>query len=100
MFNYANDIDVYREYANVVVHGRFEAVPTRPYHVSYIGRKESKRYAHSHEEVLRRHGPSIVVHTPIDSIFRQAIGDYAYLARARSMAELQPVADFIQELEA
>ncbi|HAH06476.1 MAG TPA: carboxylate--amine ligase [Elusimicrobia bacterium] len=100
MFNYANDIDVYREYANVAVLGRFDACWERAWHVSYISRKESRRYRHSHEEVLRRHGDRIVAHTPIDSVFRRAIGDYAYLARAKSMDELKPVAEFIQQLEA
>ena len=100
MFNYANDIDVYRGYAELVVHGDFRAEWKRPYHVSYVGRKNGKPYRHSHEDILRAHGDLIVSHTPIDSVFRKAIGDYAYLARARSLAELQPVADFIHQLEA
>ena len=98
MFNYANDIDVYKEWANVVVHGRFDARWERPYHVCYIGRKWSKRYAHSHEEVLQKYGPVILMHTPIDSIFRRAIGDYAYLVRSTEMKEILPVVEFIQKL--
>jgi hypothetical protein len=97
MFNYANDIDVYREWSNIVVRGRFEARAERPYHVSYIGRKASRWYAHSHEDILRDHGAKILLHTPIDSVFTRAIGDYAYLARAKSMDELWPVADYIHE---
>jgi hypothetical protein len=100
MFNYANDIDVYRQWANVVVHGRFEARCERPYHVCYIGRKSSKRYAHSHEEVLQKYGQAIVEHTPIDSVFRQAIGDYAYLVRAPAMEQIQPIVAFIQQVGA
>lgn len=99
MFDFANDIDVYREYANVAVRGRFEARWSRPYHVSYIGRKSSKRYRRSHEEVLREHGGRIVMHTPIDSVFRRAIGDYAYLARAEALDELMSAAAFIQDTE-
>ena len=60
MFNYANEIDIYREWANVVVHNRFEATYSRPYHCCYIGRKNTKRYAHPVAEVLRRFGPAIV----------------------------------------
>ena len=98
MFNFANDVDVYREWANVLVHGKFEAPYSRPYHVSYIGRKATRRYAHSHEDVLREHGSSLLVSTPINSVFRQAIGDFAYLARAESMDELWPVVHYIHEL--
>jgi biotin carboxylase len=98
MFDYANDIDLFKEWANVLVRGRFEARFDRPYHVSYVGRKSNKRYAHSHEEVLERGGGMIVAHTPIDSVFRRAIGDYAYLARAKSLDELRPFVEFAQEL--
>ncbi|MDD5627973.1 MAG: carboxylate--amine ligase [Elusimicrobia bacterium] len=98
MFNYANDIDVYREWANVVVHGTFAARCERPYHVCYIGRKSNKRYARSHEEVLRAYGPRILVHTPIDSVFRRAIGDYAYLVRDPELEQIQPIVAFIQQV--
>lgn len=99
MFNYANDIDAYRTWADVVVHGRCEAFAERPYHVSYIGRKTNKHYVHSHEQVLERYGQSIILHSPIDSVFRQAIGDYAYLARAPKMEELRPIVEFVQRTE-
>ena len=98
MFNFANDIDVYREWANVLVAGKFEAKYERPYHVSFIGRKATSRYVHTHEDVMREHGSRVLLSTPIDSVFRQAIGDFAYLARAKSMDELWPVVDYIHEL--
>ena len=34
MFNYANDIDIYREWARVVAHNRFTAAWSRPYTMS------------------------------------------------------------------
>ena len=36
MFNYSNDIDVYREWAHVVVYNRFTATYNRPYFCCYI----------------------------------------------------------------
>ena len=39
MFNFANDIDIYYEWANIILHNRFSASITRPYHCAYIGRK-------------------------------------------------------------
>ncbi len=99
MFNFANEIDVYKEWANVVVHGRFEAVTERPYFICYIGRKAKKRYKHSHEEVLRDHSEAIIHHTPIDSVFRRALGDYAYLARAEKLEDLWPIVAYVHELQ-
>lgn len=51
MFNYANDIDMYREWANIVVNNRFQSRYSRPYFCGYIGRKTNKRYVLSHEQV-------------------------------------------------
>ncbi len=98
MFNYANDIDIYREWASVVVRNRFEASWSRPYHCGYVGRKNGKRYARSHAEVLDGFGRLIVHHTPMESIFRDAIGDYGYLVRSPDLDEVLAAARFIHEL--
>ncbi len=97
MFNYANDIDIYREWARVVAHNRFTAEWTRPYHVGYVGRKRGKRYAHGHGEILAAFGDLIVHHEEIDSIFRAAIGDYGYLVRSKELDEVLAAARYIQE---
>ena len=47
MFNFANDFDFYREWANVVVHGRFSARISRPYDCLYVGRRDGRMYAMS-----------------------------------------------------
>jgi hypothetical protein len=96
MFNYANDIDVYREWASVVLHDKFTATPTRGYHAAFIGRKRRKRYAHSHEEVLGAFRRLIVHHEPIDTAFRAAMGDYCYLARSPDLDEILAAVKFIQ----
>ena len=99
MFNYANDIDVYREYANVVLHNRFEAQATRPYHCCYVGRKNSKTYLRSHQEVLKGLGRLVVHHEPIMGIFAAAIGNHGYLVRAPEMGEIGRAASYILELK-
>jgi len=98
MFNYANDIDIYREWASVVVRNRFEASWSRPYHCGYVGRKNGKRYARSHAEILDAFGRLIVHHTPMESIFRDAIGDYGYLVRSPGLDEVLAAVRFIHEL--
>jgi ATP-grasp domain len=96
MFNYASDIDIYREWASVVLHNRFTATWSRKYHSACIGRKHRKRYARSHEEVLAAFGHLIPHHEPIDSAFRAAIGDYCYLARSPDLEEILAAVRFIQ----
>ena len=97
MFNYACDIDVYREWANIVVHNRFTTDYSRKYHCAYIGRKFNRRYAHSHEQILGALGDKIVHHENISGIFSAALGDYGYLVRTPDLSEVYTMADFIQK---
>jgi hypothetical protein len=80
------------------VRGEFTATAARKYHCAYVGRKARKRYAHDHEEILRRFGTLVVHHEPIDSAFRAAIGDHGYLARSPELEELLELARFAQQI--
>jgi hypothetical protein len=100
MFNYANNIDIYHEWANVVVNNRFEARYAWPYHCGYIGRKLSKSYVRSHHEVLAAFGEQIIHHEPISGVFSAALGDYGYLVRSPDLTEILSIANFIQEKRA
>jgi hypothetical protein len=96
MFNYANDIDLYREWAVIIVRGRSELAYSRPYHCAYIGRKRGRNYHRMHDEVLHHLGPLIIHHEPINSLFSAAIGDYGYLVRSPELDELTEAARYIQ----
>ncbi|MEZ4526017.1 MAG: carboxylate--amine ligase [Desulfobacterales bacterium] len=97
MFNYANDIDVYMGWAEMLVNNRFPFVCSRPYHCGYIGRKLNRNYVHSHRDIMQKYGYLIVHHGSVESVFSAAIGNYAYIANARNPDELRNAAAFIQE---
>lgn len=97
MFNFANDIDLYQEWANIVVNNQFSSDYTRPYHCAYIGRKTNKQYRHDHSEILHNFGHLIVHHEIIHSVFSAAIGDFGYLARAEKLEDLLALGHFIQK---
>ena len=97
MFNYANEFDFYREWANVVVHGRFDTALSRPYACLYVGRKNRLSYVRSHEEVLREFKPLIVFDTPMSGVFARAIGDFGYILRGPDEAKLVAAAMAIHE---
>lgn len=92
MFNYANDMDFYREWANILVHGRFEATITRPYNCAFVSRKDHKHYAIPHEQILHRYGHLIVHHARINDVFAAAIGNYGYILRCPDMAPIEEAA--------
>ncbi len=96
MFNYANDIDIYHEWANVVVNNRFESRFSWPFHCAFIGRKSSKQYLHSHGEILAEFGDKVIHHESISGVFSRAMGDFGYLVRSPNLDEILAVAEFIQ----
>jgi hypothetical protein len=98
MFNYANDIDIYDQWASVVVRDRFDAAWSRPYFCCYAGRKRTKRYARSHEEVLSALRPILVHEEAIDGVFRGAIGDHGYVFRSPREEEILEAARLVHEL--
>ena len=99
MFNYANDLNIYYEWANIILHNRFSSLYSRPYHCCYIGRKFKHAYTHSHAEVVARYHENIVAHEDISGIFSAALGNYGYLVRSPDLGEVIEMADYIQAKE-
>ena len=97
MWNYANDIDIYREYANVVVSDRFEARITRPYFCAYAGRRYQSPYCRTHQEILAAFPREVVYSGPINGVFSAAIGDYGYVVRSPDEGTIRAAIDFIHE---
>lgn len=96
MFNYANDFDLYREWANVVVHGRFDAIITRPYNCLYASRRDIRTYAMSHADVMREFGDIVVQHARMDRVLATAMGDEGYVMRGPDLEPLMDAAKRIQ----
>lgn len=95
MWNYANDIDIFSEYANVVVNNQFSAVVTRPYFCAYVGRRYGRNYMLSNDQVLAAFPTQIVSHQPISGVFAAALGDFGYLIRSPEYSEIEEVATLI-----
>jgi hypothetical protein len=99
MWNYASDIDIYRNYAYVVAHNRFpDSDYTRKYHVGYIGRKFNRSYRYCHEDLIAQFKGQIVHAEPISGVFSAALGDFGYLVRSPDSQEIHDVARAIHEV--
>ena len=93
MFNYANDISLYQQWANVVVNNTFTAEYSRPYHCVYVGRKWHRKHCLSHDDVLATYPDFVVHHEPIDAMLAPAIGEYGYLLRSPNLEDIQIAVD-------
>lgn len=98
MFNYANNIDLYYEWASVLLNDRFNVTYSWPQHVCYASRKHVHAYALTHEEVLARFGDKIIYHQPMPELFHRAMGEYGYLIRTPDREEAVAIAREIQRV--
>jgi hypothetical protein len=96
MWNYANDADFYRAWAQVVVHGTTDIPNERPNAVLWAGRKRERSYAMSHEDVMTRFRELIVHHERVQDIFAAAIGNEGYILRSPDLDPLRAAAVEIQ----
>jgi len=88
MWNWAGDIDFYRAWAEVVVHGTTDVSSVKPYYVLWSGRKPGRPYRIGHDEVLRRFGDLLIHHERVDDVFATALGSYGYILRDPSLDRL------------
>lgn len=97
MFNYANDIDIFKEWVNVLTHGTVGEKAKHPYFCTYVGRKDHIHYKRSHEQVIAELGPLVAHHERINGIFAAAIGNYGYILRHPELNTMLRAAQAIQE---
>jgi biotin carboxylase len=97
MFNYACDIDIYRIWAELLVHRRTEIPFTRKYHCCYASRKNSYRYLHDHEDIMARYGEFMVQAASVPGVFRSALGDIGYIFKS---VDLDTIFEIINHIHA
>lgn len=88
MYNYANDFDIYAEYANVLKENQFYAEVKRKYFCAYLGRKHYINYILPHAQLLEKFSNLIVHHQPVEYVLRDALGDYAYILRSAQFNDI------------
>ncbi|MBF0499626.1 MAG: carboxylate--amine ligase [Candidatus Riflebacteria bacterium] len=97
IMNYSADIDVYREWANVIVRNRFESGVKRKYHCAHVARRFEKSYRLSHEEILAQYGANIAFASEVPLIFAPVMGNMCYLVRSEEESEIRKMILAIQE---
>ncbi len=96
LWNWANDIDFYRAWAEVVATGTTVVRTERPFHTLWAGRRTGRPYTMSHADVLRDFRPLLLHHEGIDDVFSAAMGNYGYVLRGPELAPLVEAARRIQ----
>ena len=82
MWNYADDINLYQEWARVLATGEFQAAWSHKYYVAFIGRRKHLNYQYADSEVRERWKEQIIWFRQINGLFKEVIGDTGYLLRS------------------
>lgn len=96
MFNFASDIDVYRAWAELLVHNRTGMKADRRYHCCYASRKHHLPYRHSHDDIMARYGHHMLMVETVPGVFSSALGDIGYIFRSPDLEVIEEIIAFIQ----
>ena len=61
--------------------------PHDDYFCTYVGRRDSVRYAYDHQALIDKYGYAMMMTPHIDKALAGAIGEQAYIARFRTEEE-------------
>ncbi|MFZ7200531.1 ATP-grasp domain-containing protein [Avibacterium avium] len=97
MWNYANDFDVFNEYAHIVKDNQFHAQISHPWNVVYISRKANQHYAHSIAEVCEKFPHNIISVQQVPGVFAKIMGEEGILARSPSLEQMREIIQFAHQ---
>ena len=99
MYNYANSVDVYSIWADMVVYDKtYVDLTKQKYFCAYASRRYGKPYAHSVEEIEQRFGSKIVLNEEIPDSLSGAMGNHMWTAKLDDEAEKDEFIRLVQEL--
>mgnify|MGYP001210682645 CR=1 FL=1 len=93
--NFSYDIDIYKEWASMVVKNEVGGPYPGKYYTGYAGRKKHKYYVHSHEEILQTYLSEIVNFGDIEDVFSRAMGNSAYQFRSINLETIKEIVSYI-----
>ena len=98
--NFSYDMDIYREWANMIVKGKIDGPFKGRYFTAYASRKNHLEYELDHYAVLNKLNGNLVKHSAIEPIFSRAMGNYAYQFRTETMEEVKQMIMLVQKEKA
>ena len=96
MWNYQNDADVYRAWAQIMVHGTTDIENARPFAVLWAGRKKGRTYRLSYAQIAKKYDRLLLQHLRVDDVFAAAMGSEGFVLRGPDLEALRAAAAEIQ----
>ncbi len=97
MMNYTCDVDVYRLWARILLGDDVRDFRYTPkYHVCHVSRRSTRRYLHTHAELVAKLGDALLLHRELPTVYHSAMGSEMYLTRYESLAATHEAVRLIQ----
>ena len=99
MINYANSVDCYQIWADMVCYDelRHEKLDLPHHYCVYAGRRDCHTYKHSHEEILARYGRQMKMCDRVPDVLSLDMGNQMYVATLDTATERDAFVRYVQE---
>ena len=85
MLNYANSVNVYKIWADMVVYDRMtENYKGDHYYCPFVGRRDERSYAHSDAQILEKYKLSLCMHERMPDVLADAMGNQVYIGKFKT----------------
>ena len=95
MMNWANDIDVYDIYADMVTTNQSHYHSDRPYYCIYCGRRDGVSYKNDNETIVHKYNKHLMMNERMPDILSGAMGNHTYTARFHTEEEMKLLDEWI-----
>lgn len=98
MMNYANNTDVYKLWADMIVYDRSMIEDDgEHYYCPFAGRRDHREYVHSHDEVLKKFKNSLCMAERMPDVLAPAMGNQVYIAKFKTKEAMMKFYKFALE---
>ena len=99
MYNYANSVDVYSIWADMVVYDKtFVDLTQQKYFAVFASHRYGKPYAHNFDDIRTNYAGKIVLDEDIPDMISGAMGNHMWTARLDTAEEKDEFIAYVQEL--
>lgn len=88
MIDFANSIDVYKVWADMIAFDKTELVPGDRKFCAYAGRRDGKDFVYSHEQIMEKYGANMKMVQRIPDVLAGAMGNQMYVANFSTREEM------------
>ncbi|MEE1312125.1 MAG: carbamoylphosphate synthase large subunit [Lachnospiraceae bacterium] len=96
MYNYANSVDVYSIWADMVVYDKtYVDLTQKKYFAVYASQRYGKPYIHSHDDIRSRYADKIVLDEEIPEAISGAMGNHMWTVRVETEEEKNEFINYV-----